>query len=68
MKLGIHPAHEWWLYNTSAGRRLLARVVPASALPPATRELICEEQGHVALGDGTCQRCGAKVPQRGARR
>ena len=43
---------------------MLDRVVPASALPRATRDLICDEQGHDALGDGTCRRCGAELPEK----
>lgn len=63
----MNAAHQWWLTNTPAGRRLLDRVVPASALPRVTRELICDEQGHDPLGDGTCRRCGHELPEKGRR-
>jgi hypothetical protein len=36
----------WWLMNTSAGRRTLGRMLPASAIPIATRRQMCAEQGH----------------------
>lgn len=51
---------QWWLHNTSAGRRTLERVLPAGAIPLPTRRQMCRERGHDELGDGSCRRCGAR--------
>lgn len=47
----------WWLHNTAAGRRTLARIAPVAALSIETRRQMCVEQGHDFAGDGSCSRC-----------
>lgn len=49
---------QWWLQYTPSGRRTLEKMLPASAIPIATRRKMCAERGHDPLGDGTCRRCG----------
>lgn len=51
---------KWWLENTSAGRRVLARM-PGLAIPSHVRRRICEEQDHQWFGD-RCSRCGDERP------
>jgi hypothetical protein len=57
----VNPQTHWWLHQTAAGRRVLDRVVPRSAIPPHTRRQICRESGHDLLPDNTCRRCGERL-------
>jgi hypothetical protein len=61
----MNQATNWWLHNTSAGRRTLERMLPTSALPPETRRQICAERGHDYWpGLTNCARCGAPKEER----
>jgi hypothetical protein len=66
----VNAAQQWWLQNTTQGRRLLSRMVPNSALPYHTRRRICADQGHDthSTRDGRCARCGDELPTEGRRR